>query len=173
VIATYAEEENQPFAPQLYWRAVAGSLLVEGRGAQQIELLVSVQTQWLDAEPRMTASSMLRASEVLYRKDAGQFAPLSPGQAAPEAACLLVRLAGRPLSYVEMVHPLDFAPGRMSVAQQGDSVDIRHTLIACRMEKGVIIRVRLRGGIVPRADDAKAAAALYEEFAGSALPLSA
>jgi len=176
LIATYAEEARRPFAPQVYWRVGNPPPPADGGAGLQIELLVSVQTQVLDAEPRMTALSAVRASEFLYLEDeaAGRFAALEPGtDLPPSAACLLVRLADSPLSYVEMVHPRDFNPGHLSVAQSGENWTIRHTLIACRMEKGVIIRVRLRGGIVPRSRDVDAAAGLYEAFSHAALPLSA
>jgi hypothetical protein len=176
LIATYAPQPQQPFAPQAYWRVVKAAPPRCESSVPQMELLVSVQTQLLDAQPRMTAVSVLRAAEVLYLEDAaaGRFVALSSATGLPpSAACLLVRLADSPLSYVEMVHPHDFSPGHLDVAVNGENVSIRHTLIACRMEKGVIIRVRLRGSLIPRSDDVGTAAGLFAAFGNAALPLSA
>ncbi|MCE9555534.1 MAG: hypothetical protein K8T91_19475 [Planctomycetes bacterium] len=195
LIATYAEEPQRPYAPQVYWRAIGIGGIEAGtnagekkRGAYaprspvvaQLELLVSVQTPLLDAQPEMTANSRIPAVEVFHLRDSesGSFSPLEMGAAQTIDAdsttgCLLLRLADGRQSYVEMVHPLDFVQGRLSVDATADGVLLSHTLIDCRMEKGVIIRTRLRGCFVDRADDMAATMRLFEEFAGSALPLSA
>lgn len=184
LIATYTEEPQRPYAPQVYWRAI-GSADSQSAGADrpatQLELLVSVQTRLLDAQPEMTATSRLSAVEVLHLVDTeeGRFSNVDPGrsevsiQPQDGTGCLLLRLAGGQLSYVQMVHPLDFIQGRLSVVAAADSALLTHTLIDCRMEKGVIIRTRVRGCFVDRANDTSAAVSLYEAFADSALPLSA
>ena len=180
LIATYVEESQRPYAPQVYWRAIGPSTSSVGSAEAQLELLVSVQTPVLDAQPEMTATSRIPAVEALHLLDAenGRFSPLELGAAQTidsesTTGCLLLRLADGKRSYVEMVHPLDFVQGRLCVSADVDSVLLSHTLIDCRMEKGVIIRTRLRGSFVDRADDMAAATRLFEEFAGSALPLSA
>lgn len=181
LIATYAEESQRPYAPQVYWRAIGPSTSSVGPAVALLELLVSVQTPLLDAQPEMSATSRIPAVEVFHLRDAenGRFSPLEMGAAQTidshsTTGCLLLRLADGRRSYVEMVHPLDFVQGRLCVtAAADDTVLLSHTLIDCRMEKGVIIRARLRGCFFDRADDMAAATRQYEEFAGSALPLSA
>jgi len=186
LIATYAEAPERPYAPQVYWRAIGRASGGHGPpvlSASEIplELLVSVQTPLLDAQPEMTATSRVPAVEVLHllESERGRFSPLDLDEsltsidAHNSTGCLLLRLADGRRSYVEMVHPLDFVQGRLNVSLAGDGVLLSHTLIDCRMEKGVIIRARLRGCFLDRQDDMNAAVRLFEDFAGSALPLSA
>ena len=49
---------------------------------------------------------------------------------------------------------------------------LRHELFGQVLEKGVILRARIRGQFVPRADDQKAGAAAFAMFLATALPLT-
>ena len=86
-------------------------------------------------------------------------------------ACFIFRLRGAPLSYIEMVHPLDFVESGLTPLGDGA---LRWTtrLFQGRLEKGVILRSRLKALITPRSDDIAAAALCYRDFAASEPPLT-
>jgi hypothetical protein len=76
------------------------------------------------------------------------------------------------VTYVEMVHPLDFVSSEFT-ATASNEVEHSTRLFRGPLEKGVILRSRLRGVIVPRSGDVSAAIACYREFAASEPPLTA
>jgi hypothetical protein len=57
-----------------------------------------------------------------------------------------------------------------SIAEQGGR--LRHRLFVSRLEKGVILRARVRGVLVIREDDCSLAAAAYHRFVKSPPPLT-
>ena len=88
------------------------------------------------------------------------------------AGCLLFRLPDVDLSYVEMVHPADFQHDELSPGRPGGgALRIAHRLFRTSLEKGVILRARVRGVFVNRRDDAEAAAECYAAFAAADPPL--
>ena len=120
----------------------------------------------------LDVGSTVAAAEVLGLAADGSLTPVAcelGSQAtldAPRPGCLVYRLAGRPCSYVEMVHPVDFRQGvvRRSGGSQA-AVEVAYRLFPDSLEKGVILRARLRGLLIARQDDAPRAAALYAAFA--------
>jgi hypothetical protein len=129
----------------------------------------------------MTTTTRLPAVDIHHLTDVerGRWTEVATGGAdvtiepRDGSGCLLMRLANCVWTYVEMVHPLDFVQGRLTLSATAGGALVSHALIDCRLEKGVIIRARVRGCFLPRQDDMAAALRLYEEFAGSAWPLSA
>ena len=87
--------------------------------------------------------------------------------------CFLFRRAGT-FSYAELVHPADFRQSTLA-ARESSSADVRlaHRLFHRRLEKGVILRSRLRGVFLPREHDMELAAAEYRRFAASEPPPTA
>jgi hypothetical protein len=78
---------------------------------------------------------------------------------------------------VEMIHPADEAGGVFFVAglgvnQRPVAGSIRHQLFASFLEKGVILRARLRGEFLPRERDADLAAEAYRQFLAAPPPLT-
>jgi hypothetical protein len=73
-----------------------------------------------------------------------------------------------------MVHPTDFCEDKLVVTQDGAStVELRHNLFRNPLEKGVILRARIRGVFLSeRPDDASRVAKAYQSFALSPPPLS-
>jgi hypothetical protein len=72
-----------------------------------------------------------------------------------------------------MVHPADFQHDellRNSVQQQ--AAYLRHRLFPEPLEKGVILRARVRGVFVPRDGDTQIAAECFDAFAATEPPLS-
>ena len=180
LVAAYGETADRPFAVQARWRILDA---VRSAGVHVVlEFVVSVETSLLSGSPSLAVSSRLPAGECLLLTDpeTAAFSPLAVSTSAatvfePDgaAACLRIRLPGSRYDYVEMVHPADFRRSvSTSVLRQDNEIGIRHLLTAWRMEKGVIVRTRLRALFVDRQDD-RAAAAAWAEFAAAAPPLSA
>ena len=90
------------------------------------------------------------------------------------AGCVLFRMPGFDLSYVEMVHPADFQCDEcVRNESNGDVAGMAHRLFRTNLEKGVILRARVRGVFSNRSDDMKIAAQCYAAFAGEDPPLGA
>ena len=87
--------------------------------------------------------------------------------------CCLVRPAGLSAAYLEMVHPSDFRQTTFEWASQSPPVvRLTHRLFAERLEKGVILRSRIRGLFIPRSHADELARQEYRRFAASKLPLT-
>jgi hypothetical protein len=152
-IARYAQTDERPFAVLLYWQA--GLLDFGGVAYPHVDLIVSVETSLLDSRPLLAATSRLDA-------------------AIDETICgdgfLLARFGNAALSYAEMCHPDDAIAA--SVETSGDRFAWKTWLFGQPLEKGVILRSRLRGLFVPRANDERIARRALAEFAASAPPLT-
>jgi hypothetical protein len=181
LVASYADARLRPNVVQIYWRvepAPVGALA-------EIDLEVSVQTSLLDSDPAQWTCSRLPAGELFYTPLATSgFSPIgsetgaveldkrsSPLDSAP-ASCWLVRLPETSVSYAEMVHPADFWVSRLHERTAGGERRLRHQLFVSRLEKGVILRARIRGVFVSRDDDCAQAAAAYRRFVESPPPLT-
>ncbi len=148
-----------------------------------LELIVSVQTPLLDKDPVLSVCSCLPERDPLSLRDAKSeaFAPLErnhDGNATltptDSIGCLVAKFP-HPVKqlYVEMIHPADFA--RIDVESLNDSAGSSrwtHRLFPQRLEKGVILRSRLRGLFFPQTAAAAKLAAAYRQFAASPPPLT-
>ncbi|NIP86099.1 MAG: hypothetical protein GTO03_11250, partial [Planctomycetales bacterium] len=124
---------------------------------------------------RLTAGEVWR----LGRDDAEDFQRLALAEPAtscgPETGpgCFLFRPADADFSYVEMIHPTDFSSAQLSGgAGGGELAELRHVVIRRWMEKGVIVRARLRGAFVDRKDDTHRARRIYRDFCAAQIPLT-
>jgi hypothetical protein len=189
LVATYAETPGRPLRAEVYWRVVAAS--AESQTAHsvpvptQIELVVSVQTSRLHMDPAVTVATTLPAAAAVRRLSeaaTGQFVDCPVSEGRPQVfepstgkGCLLFRGPG-PLSYLEMVHPADFRQTKIigsSVVAGGWHIE--HRLFESSvggLEKGVILRSRLRGMFLPDERDEVLALAEYRRFATSEPPLT-
>ena len=140
-----------------------------------VDLIASVQTSFLDSDPSLTVHSLVPAREVvqLVEVEAGRVEPIEWNSAeqhrlaaAGEIPCFIFRLAGSQSSYVEMVHPADFNESTLRRSPSGET-ELSHRLFAGRLEKGVILRSRIRAIFVPRDSDAALARACYADFAAA------
>lgn len=176
LVATYAQTAQRVFRTQIYWRPAERS----GVGTA-IELVASVQTSLLDSRPVLTTGSRLRASAVfrLTSADEVAFEPVSLQAEAPlrfdnrQPGCFVARIDEQ-LSYAEMVHPLDARETSVAITAQSDGprLELRHRLFARPLEKGVILRSRVLGLLLPRQDDLQVAARQYQVFAAAEPPLT-
>jgi hypothetical protein len=179
MIVAYEESSRSPVRVDAVWRAVAPAAAANSLAA--VDLIVSVRTHLLDTHPNLAVESVVPASDV-FRLSASQSAVCEPLGLADKgpiaidpdrgAGCLLFRLPGDLVSYAEMVHPADFQHDELSRGVSGDrTLHIAHRLFRTSLEKGVILRARVRGIFVDRRDDARAAAACYAAFAAADPPL--
>ncbi len=182
LIVTYGQTESRPFSVQICWRALAE--VADERIQAGIEVVVSSHTSLLDSRPIVTSRSELPSREVFQLRDieAASFeridigdAHLQPQKFGPQsgAGCFVFRLPDSATSYVEMIHPLDFERSTFTAGADHSRRTIEHSLISRWMEKGVIVRSRMRGFFVVRSDDLATAATAYAAFCDSKLPLSA
>ena len=181
LIATYAESPDWPFRAQIYWRALSHAASNE---VSAVELVASVQTSLLDADPSTAVSSTLPLTEAHWLRDvaSGQYETLSPGdelsfsRSESPVCCVVCRLQQSSLSYAEMVHPDNFyrfqLRARREPSNAAYNARLHHQLFPQRLEKGVILRARVLGVFLPRADDLAAAARHYALFAATGPPLT-
>jgi hypothetical protein len=179
LIAAYPESPSWPVCADIIWRAISPA---ENRGfVAAVDVVISVRTALLDSWPELAVRSVLPSAEVLRLADAGtgRFDPCGgiPGSGtrfdASAGPCLLVfRFPDLPFSYAEMTHPADFQGAALAPsAGNPATAEARHRLFAERLEKGVILRGRVRGVVVDRARDLQTAAACYAAFAAADPPL--
>lgn len=175
-VAAYEETPGWPFRVDALWRA--GELRAGAARAGCVELVLSLCTSLLDARPRLSAQSDLPGAEALRWSGAG-FEPVSApwrsgamGEAPDAPRCLLVRFGQAEWSYAEMVHPADAGATEIAVVGPGRGLlRVRHHLFPEPLEKGVLLRARVRGLVLPRPEDERLAAEGYRAFAASAHPL--
>jgi hypothetical protein len=89
-----------------------------------------------------------------------------------EPGCLLFRLGEAGTTYVEIMHPDDLRQVRLMSDETGRA-NLRATLFDdWVLEKGVILRARVRGIFVPRLDDEALAVAAFDDFVRQPPPLT-
>jgi hypothetical protein len=176
LVATYKETADWPYAPQIYWSV---GTFDEVRGVlASLSIVASVQTHLLDTWPRIGASSQLGCEEIVQLSNSGNkavSAPLQPDQivsASNDACCILRRLTGGELTYVEIMPASDFHDVSLSVDTATGEQVVTWTLFSEFMEKGVIRRARLVSAFVPRRNDIELAATCCDAMLRSPLPLT-
>jgi hypothetical protein len=70
-----------------------------------------------------------------------------------------------------MVHPADFHRDEVHALTPEGRVRIEHHLFAQALEKGVLLRARVRGVFLARDGDLQLAAEVYRAFAAAEPPL--
>jgi hypothetical protein len=173
LVATYHETREWKRRGQIYWRLVnhVGAIAHDA-----IELVASMQTSLLDSDPTLEIRSHIPADEILQLTDPENkrtvALPLShETRCATQPSCFVFRLRGSQSSYIEMVHPLDFVETTLLPKRDG-LVECTTRFFRGRLEKGVILRSRLRAMIIPQSDDITAAAVCYRDFAATEPPLT-
>jgi hypothetical protein len=179
LVVTYSENSARAMRVQVYWRCESQVDFLS------VELQVSVQTDQLGIATPVVTCSQLEIVEALRLEDASaaRFAPLSlragkAQQLVPQdgAGCLIFRLADADWSYAEMIHSADFQQDQLALrktAEERCRASLEHRLFPGTLEKGVILRARIRGIFVPRTDDCSRVADDYQQFLRSPLPLTA
>ena len=177
LVTAYQERRAWPVEIDATWRAVRSAGQDGVLGA--VELVISVRTSLLESRPQLAITTTSPGTPALRLVDpaTARYEPVSPAPGRAQAmepqtgpGCVVLRLPGVPLSYVEMVHPADFRGDRLA-ADGPEQLELRHHLFQESLEKGVLLRARIRGVLVARDGDLPAAAACYAAFAAAEPPL--
>jgi hypothetical protein len=179
LIVAYEKLDQGSIRVDCLWRATEPA--ADDRFLAAVDLVISVRAQTLDSQPELSVASAMPASDVLRLQGPAGWKPQgltvgTPAAIVPDGGtgCLLFRLPGADVSYAEMVHPADFQYDELARDEpRGDVARLSHRLFQTRLEKGVILRGRVRGIFLRRADDAEIAAQCYAAFAGADPPLGA
>ncbi len=183
LVVAYTESVLRPLSPlrvDAVWRALRPGSADEFLAA--VELIVSVRTELLDSpavafvQSELPGGAMFRlAGTSQPRCEALALAPSELLRLVPAEGpgCVLCRLPGGEPTYAEMIHPADFHNDEASLGPLGDGAILRHCLFNQSLEKGVILRSRVRGVFLPRENDVALAAACYASFAATEPPLDA
>ena len=145
------------------------------------DVVVSVSTQQLDSHPALAVRSLVPT--VWGKKGPGlicaKHPPGRPGKLnLVPFSPLIFRLPGCDFSYVEMIDPANFGQDEVVEAEGSQAAGsqavlcVRHHLFPAPLEKGVILRARVRGMFVPRDGDMQIAAECYEDFMTAESPLA-
>lgn len=169
LVVTFAAEGASPVRWQVYWTASVA--IVAGERCPMFDVRVSVQTSALDTHLECLLSSRLPDCEVSRSAVDGGESPcflLRPSK-SPVASLTAGTGAIAPArTYIEMVHPADIRNTEMAA----DAPSLRHHLFDTDLEKGVIVRARARGLVVPRARDVEIASAAWQAFVSEPPPLT-
>jgi hypothetical protein len=176
LVATYKPTEGWPFSPQFYWQAerpdASGPLAA-------LSLLVSVQTHLLETWPNVGIESRLHPVEVLLLELNSSNGVVSRSlmwgdhvfYPSATSTCVLHRLSGDDLSYLEIMPASDFREVHVRWAADG-TCETNWSLFADFLEKGVIWRARLQSLVLPRANDLQLATACCRAIGQRPLPLT-
>jgi hypothetical protein len=177
LVATYPQSLDRAMRVQVYWRVDLHLSWLA------IDLQVSVQTDELGIATPVVAFSQLATAELERLVDAANatFASVSlePGrlnQLIPQdgPGCLVFHPPASPWCYAEMIHAADFQQDQLGVHESAGQrrATLEHRLFPGTLEKGVIVRARIRGLFLEEPDAARHVAEDYQHFLRSPLPLT-
>ncbi|MCC7085465.1 MAG: hypothetical protein IT427_10700 [Pirellulales bacterium] len=188
LVVTYAERQPRQVRAQVYWRNIPPSDFALENQALHIvaafDLILSVNTSALDDDPQSVVRSVISPAMEVFnvRLEPGRRPRVEPlvgitarprNEASTPTGTFLVRLPSCGLSYVEIVHPSDY---QLSDVVKGDGapprIQLSHQLFTQRLEKGVILRARVRAALVERQHDEAATIAGFERFSALEPPLT-
>ncbi|HEV2968958.1 MAG TPA: hypothetical protein VGY55_03145 [Pirellulales bacterium] len=185
LVAVYGEAAGNPFRAQIYWRLLPALPFDSADNTNQsiaaLELILSIQTSLLDSDPALAVETNLATNKIsqLTESNNCRFVDL-PIPSASElvnanlaTGCFVFRPANARMVYIEMVHPADFRHSTLERVGQSGTLRLAHRLFAERLEKGVILRSRIRGIFAAAETDLAAISRAYQEFAESEPPLTA
>jgi hypothetical protein len=152
LVVTYAETPGWPIRWQVYWRLLAGESL--GPALAGIELIVSAQTSLLDSLPALRVESVVAGTH----------------KAVHQGTTVRAGLPGTDFAYLQMIHPADNQ--KTEIDQSPDHLTIGCPLFLRSLEKGVILRARLRGLIIEQSNAEATAHTCASLFQDSPTPLT-
>ena len=155
LVARYAQTPERPFGVLVYWRA--GLLSIDSVEHPFVDLLVSVETSLLESRPRLQALTRLAL-------------PADQAISCHELRYCHARFLDAATSYIELCHPDDALT--TSHESAGGVVQVTTRLFGQPLEKGVILRSRLRGLFVPIDNAESLAQAALAQFAAAPPPLT-
>ena len=171
LVASYRADEIGQRQPHIYWRFVEQA----SRGAAGVQMIVSSQTSLLDSDPQLVCTSHFAGEELLSHDGQRSFQRIqtSGQEDVAVSSAYLVRAAGADFSFLEMIHPTDFAGAVVRPAGGSSGTwQSQFQLFPERLEKGVIRRARLAAWFVPRSGDVETSSELFQQFVEEPPPLT-
>jgi hypothetical protein len=172
LVVHYAQLPGRTARPHICWRAVSWD---EDEFA--LDVVVASQTDRWTSNPALAVQTWGTATEIYCgAKDMdGGWRRLTPGRAtkfdAVDALGLFAfRLPDDGGTYVEMIHPQDFAAAELG--REGNEFRLEYTFFDEVLEKGVIRKARIRV-LMLAGSELGGALSRFREFAGAAPPLTA
>ena len=158
--------------PEIYWRYVTTE--VEGQRLEGCEVLVSFQTDRLDARPHLTVTTDVAAESVMAIPKGADAAPASFEDMLRQGPSTvhLWRCQGSDYSVLQLADPSDVIGAQLAPRDGQDGWCCSLRLLQEHLEKGVIRRVRLAAWFLPKANDQAIARTLYEQFLAAPPPLT-
>jgi hypothetical protein len=158
-VSVYKEIPERPIRYQAYWRMLDQ---IPPEVGVMWELIISAQTPLLDCDPTVIVQSRLNDALHIEHDD---------------CRCVMQHATG---TYFELTHPSDDrdttiawndkkinADLKSIAANQTGSAEVYHNLFQRSLEKGVILRSRLRGGWLSPNANPKVINELFDQFAKS------
>lgn len=180
--ASYESNQGKAVRLDLVWSVAGESDQGSSNGCvAQFDLTLSARTNVLDWHPDVFAQSELPGGQIYCLADvaAARFAPVESIEAEEPAdeqkpSCFWYRPVDAGWSYVEMVHPADVQLSRCIEAAAGEhrSRLSHHLFRPESLERGVILRARLRGLFLPKDIDPATIAQMYAAFVAADPALS-
>jgi len=179
LVATYDESPQRPFRTQIYWRTIPANR--HDRLLGGCDLIVSVNTSGLDVTSEGTTHTTLPDCQALHLVDdnRSQFEELSSASNGQfnfrnneGPGVFLFRPAGVDWSYAELVHPVDFSESQLTRSGANQPQRLTHRLFHRWVEKGVIVRTRMRMVFMSRSEDEATAVGCFHELRHAKLPLT-
>jgi hypothetical protein len=172
LVVTYAETRETKLRLAVYWRYVPGESAATN-DATAIEAQVSVQTSRLDIDPSAWVRSSLPAAQVkqLVGDELLDFSKAQKAASTSALPCYVLENPGEKWAYAEMVHPAEFDVPEVATGE--GQTTLTHHLFSGTLEKGVILRCRIRGAFLAGGDGLEERAAdAYRHFRAARLPLT-
>jgi hypothetical protein len=151
LVAVYAETKDHPLRYVVYWRALGADELCGA--AAGLDVVVSVQTSVLDVTPKVWLGSACDVDAAWSAGAAGSaWRPLKASHGEEGDHAYLLELAGGEWCAAEMIHSQDRIESTARLAGDtltiGKAVQTRHQVLGLRLEKGVLLRARMRALLV-------------------------
>lgn len=176
LVAAYAPSPKLPVRVEVYWRDLRREC-----NAISIGMQVSVQTDHLDTLAELSVVSRVpsrSAQALLFPNGVENPVRVDLDKSSSKTqldvpACVLYRLAAGKWTYLEMVHPADSGHSWLVADEAEPEVwNTRHQIFRQGLEKGVILRARVRGVLVPSEREFDEASRQFRRFANEDLPLT-
>lgn len=193
LIATFERPRPQPMRAQVYWRWLEPSEFAPDFATSVLvsfDLIASVNTSLLNADPASSAGSSIDPAAALLclaQTKSGGLQAVQLGSSADRphgpavrqiarndsgVSCFIGKIADGLHTWVEMVHPTDFRGSKATFSDSNAlpghcAVGLTHDLFEERLEKGVILRARIRAALVKQDKDSDCAVAAFRRFSAA------
>lgn len=177
LVCHYGIDTTDHVSRSLYWRVTNQPDV--GTSRTQIELIVSLQTDRLDTNPRVELLTQIPPDCSILAKalhggesDWSEIASTENSSPHHRPTLFVLRPCDTPWSLAFTAAANDWASGQVIPHGESNQTKIRLELVDTPLEKGVIRRYRAAALVLDRQDDLDASLAWEQQFNGAAPPLT-